>query len=332
MFFPVVPGRRSLVRVEGNSVRPPGAAIPRPVRGAILNWFEDRGVSKRAIWDRLSLEEGFSRADDLIERVEERYGREVAEEMRSGIREIAATESEAVKAPYRTAQQRRQVSWKVFVENLPRYAFETVPDPEFATAIEWGLILLEEMRRASLTVGEVGNVQVEDAREYLDRLFEKRSIPYRTSSQGKIEWYGDRATHELVIAPALGVLADPRLAGAKDEFEAALGHLRVGRVKDLEDTIEEAAKAVESAMKVLLDARGVSRKPTLTAKPLFDALKTNGIVPPYMEKVVLATSAIRNTEGGHGAGPRPREIPTELAEAALSGAGVAIGFLAKKLP
>ena len=72
--------------------------------------------------------------------------------------------------------------------------------------------------------------------------------------------------HEVVVAPNLfRVLGDSRLSASRSEFEAALHHLRQGTVKDLEDAIDEAAKSVESAMKVLLAEHGVTTTGRKTA-------------------------------------------------------------------
>jgi hypothetical protein len=174
---------------------------------------------------------------------------------------------------------------------------------------------------------------VQDAIKYVNGLFGKRAVPYRVTDDSRVEWHGDKALHELVLAPALEALADPRMAGARDEFEAALGHIRAGRLKELEDAIEEAAKSVESAMKVLIDASaGLARRDNMTAKPLFDVLKSGQVLPPYTEKIVLAASGVRNKEGGHGAGALPRQLPADLAVVTVNAAAVAVSYLAAKLP
>lgn len=94
---------------------------------------------------------------------------------------------------------------------------------------------------------------------YLNDLFATRRIGYRFDESGKAEWHGDEGVYRDVVRPALDALDDSRLAGCRQEFEAALGHLRSGTPKDHEDAIEEAGKAVESALKVVLDTRSIPR-------------------------------------------------------------------------
>jgi hypothetical protein len=103
--------------------------------------------------------------------------------------------------------------------------------------------------------------------DYLDEAIAEYVRPRsfavnRFNADGRAEWHGDEGGYNEIIRPALDALDaldDARLAGCRQEFAAALGHLRAGTPKDREDAIEEAAKAVESAMKVLLAAHGVER-------------------------------------------------------------------------
>lgn len=313
---------------------PPIGTIPRPIRGAILNWFEDQRISKPDVWERFAQHEGYSRFDDLVARVTERYGEAVGQEVKDGMLNAYRADFEGVAGHLSSTAIRKPLGQQVLAENLPRYAFEHMPDADFATVLEHALRLLLEARyKAWLSPALGGGPDVDDAIEYLNGLFEKRAVPYRVTSDSCIEWHGDKALHDRVVAPVLGALTDSRIAGAKDEFEAALGHLRAGKLKDLEDAIEEAAKSVESAMKVLIDASiGLSRRDNMTAKPLFDVLKDGRVVPPYTEKLILAASGVRNKEGGHGAGAVPRQLPAELAVATVNAAAVAISYLAAKLP
>jgi hypothetical protein len=136
----------------------------------------------------------------------------------------------------------------------------------------------------------------EEVRAYVDELFAKRVVPYRYEAY-ELVWAGDRGAHQVVIQPALQALADARLAGARSEFETALRHLLAGTQKDREDAIEEAAKSVESAMKVLIAETGVPAVANATAQPLFNALKNGGKLPEYADNLVLAAARIRNKMG-----------------------------------
>jgi hypothetical protein len=168
---------------------------------------------------------------------------------------------------------------------------------------------------------------------HIDALFAKKAVPYRYDfDTGNIVWAGDSQVQAIVIEPALQALGDARLAGARGEFEAAQGHLRVGTQKDLEDAIDEAAKSVESAMKVLAVETNTTLPRNATASPLFNALRDAGQLPAHADHLVLAAARIRNQRGGHGAGAQPRQIEQSEAIATVSAAATAIAFLATHLP
>lgn len=99
-----------------------------------------------------------------------------------------------------------------------------------------------------------------------------------------------------------------------------------------EDAVEEAAKAVESAMNVLVSATGAPLTKTASAQNMFEALKTGGIVPAYTEAALLGAARIRNKIGGHGAGARPRQIDLDEATMTVSATAGALVFLGGRLP
>jgi hypothetical protein len=167
---------------------------------------------------------------------------------------------------------------------------------------------------------------------YLNELFATRRIDYRFDENGRARWHGDEGAYAEIIRPALDALQDDRLAGAQQEFESALGHLRAGTSKDREDAIEEASKAVESAMKVLLAEHQVSRSGNETAERLWNLLRDNSIVPPKTKDAILSASRLRNEYGGHGQGAEIREIPAGIAALAVRSAATAIAYLAELLP
>ncbi len=95
----------------------------------------------------------------------------------------------------------------------------------------------------------------------------------------------------------------------------------------------ESGCAVESAMKVLLDERGVPYdKGQDAAQKLFDHLVNAGIVPRYMERMVLAPMTPRNKAGGHGAGAIPHNVAVADAESVVASAAGVIAYLGKLLP
>ncbi len=85
-------------------------------------------------------------------------------------------------------------------------------------------------------------------------------------------------------------------------------------------------------MKVLLDARGVSRTGKETAFPLFGLLVSHNICPSEADNAVLGAARIRNNLGGHGTGATPRVVPDGVPELAVNAAATAIRYLADLLP
>jgi hypothetical protein len=292
----------------------PGDRISRGVRAATLSRLKDEGVPRHTIWRKYLQQVGYAGLDDLERAVYDTHGFDVLERFTRAVNFQAATEA-------------AESSWTGLSGGIPPSASGPeallhMPDRDFLTAVEQGLI--ERWRINDETVGAVA-YQIND-------LFERKGIPWGMNSALKFEWRGDPTTHEQVVVPALKALEDLRLGGTRDEFEAALRHLRARGMKEREDAIEESGKSVESAMKVLLESRGIPLPNKQTARPLFLALEGPGIVPRYMEKTILAVSEIRNKLGGHGAGATARDVPEEAAEAAVSGAAVAITYLASGLP
>jgi len=145
-------------------------------------------------------------------------------------------------------------------------------------------------------------------------------------------WIGDPKQHKLVVEPALRAFADERFAGARGEFDEALRKRRLGTPKDLEDAVDEAAKAVESTLKVLHDEHSVNRPRNEQISSLFGTLVAAQILPGYVDKLVAAAAGPRNHMASHGQGATVREVPEELAEASIAAAATAITLLAHYLP
>lgn len=294
---------------------PAGPVIPTGVRDALLGWFSERGITPTAIRRRLALLHGYGRPQDVVEDVLERWGKDEALEC------IESVEKDVGLSRF-TGE-----------EADDRPILRHVPAPLFLDALECGIELLRENPRTH-SDGVIVYIdhQERDAVAEINRLFEKRGIHYRFTEEGKAEWHGDAGGYEQLIAPALAALTDPRLAGCRSEFEAALDNLRKGTGKDMEDAVEEAGKAVESAMKVLLDEKGIPRTGKETAWPLWEKLRDNGVVVPEADNLVLAAARLRNEYGAHGTGPSVRSVPPGVPEAAVNGAAAAINYLAGLLP
>ena len=285
---------------------PAGEAIPDGVRVSLLAWFADQGItSAQKLWPQFCQREGYGSVKDVSDDIAWLFG------------PVAGTHFEDVMQAHFKRQRGRRV-WSPGYDYEADPALGALPTPQFLDVLELAVASADYQRYQAV--------------QEINRLFSKRGVNYRfDESSGLAEWHGDQSLHAAVVRPALDCLTDPRLAGAKSEFDAALHHMRNGSTKDLEDVIEEAAKSVESVMKVLAGQRGVKLTGKETAKPLFDALATSGVVTTEADQAVLAPSRLRNAYGGHGAGAQPRQIPAEVPELTLRSAATAVTYLGAML-
>jgi hypothetical protein len=291
-----------------------GPDIAENVRVSLLGWFNTTyDIRAAEIWRQLRHAEGFSTDWEATTRdIYFRFGEEAAQEFYNATANVPGT-----------------LNPRITVDD--RYAapsLRTVPTPLFLDALEYALDLVARIPSREDEIG--GFVAV--AAAHLNGVFEKRGIQYRFTDYGKAEWHGDPGTYHQVIAPALAALDDPRLAGCRTEFEDALTKLRRRTSKDLEDAVEESAKAVESAMEVVLDESGVPLPKPKTAEPLWTALRDAGLVPTPTKDAIMAASRLRNPLGGHGTGSQPRQLPDGVPELAVQSAASAITYLARHLP
>jgi hypothetical protein len=169
--------------------------------------------------------------------------------------------------------------------------------------------------------------------ERIAQICRARGAPWDFTYGEGFVWVGDQEIEALAVAPAVNAIADPRFAGGvKTEFESARRELALGTPSALSQCVHQAGSAVESALKVVLDERGVSSVARDTAQTLFNKLRDAGLVENYMERLILAAATPRNQLGGHGAGAQPHSVPVEVAEAVLASAAVSIAFLRTLLP
>jgi hypothetical protein len=284
---------------------PTGPDIPDGVRVSLLAWFNrENGTTPTHLWTTLCQREGYGDFTEIEDDLRERFGDEDANAFMARIRD-------------HWARDRGRMTAMPGVDYNAEPALKAIPPALFLDVLEYAL----QNSYAYL-----------QGIEEINRIFSKRGVFYRFNYSREAEWHGDQGLHEALLRPALDVLTDPRLIGVASEFGAALRHLRAGAVKDREDAIEEAAKAVESVMKVTCDVRAIARSGKETATPLFEKLRDGGIVEAEADSAVLAAARIRNQWGGHGSGGQPRDPPQELAELAVRVAATAIVFFGSRLP
>ncbi len=169
--------------------------------------------------------------------------------------------------------------------------------------------------------------------ERITTICRNRGIPWRLDPHDGFEWIGDQTIEREVMAPALTILNDVRLAsGAGKEFAQARAELKLGTPEARKQVLVEAACAVESTMKVLLQRRKISYDPRDTAQKLFEHLRDNGVIAADTERMVLACATPRNKRAGHGAGAVAHEVKQHEAEAFVAAAATAIVFLGTLLP
>ncbi len=286
--------------------QPAGDVIPDGVRVSLLGWLaQNRMGSPTQLWGTLCQYEGYGTFDEVAAEVARRFGQDASDHFLG-----------EMNAHFKREQSR--MSFAAGVDYNAEPAIRALPAPQFLDVLE---IAIRNADYGGYRFAEEAN-----------RLFAKRGVNYRFSDAGEAEWHGDEGAYLAIVRPALDALRDNRMAGARAEFDAALAHLRSGSTKDVEDAVEETAKAVESAMKVVLAESGVTLKGKETARPLFDRMSKAGVVPAAADDAVLAASRIRNAFGGHGSGAQPREVPPGIAELAVRASASAICYLASRLP
>jgi len=265
-------------------------------------------------WE-LRQHEGFGDWEDARDSIESRFGRDAADAFETEIRNATDLPRGTVLNP---AYAERRVA---------KAALVGLPAPLFLTAIELALPRLSHR-------GEVGDLIEGGPQEgiaHINELFRRRGINFVFTDAGVAEWHGDPQTYERTIVPARSALDDSRLSASKREFEDALHHLRLGTPRSLENAVSSAAQSVESAMKVLLDAREIPRPERETADPLWNALRRADAVPGQTKNALLAAAQLRNEFGGHGAG-QTREMPPGIPDLCVSSAASALAYLAGLLP
>lgn len=193
----------------------------------------------------------------------------------------------------------------------------SMPEPDFRLAVETSLISLDSMDAVA---------------DRITTICHNRGIPWRLDPETGFEWTGDETIERDVMAPALTILNDPRLAsGAGKEFAQARVELKLGTPEARKQVLVEAASAVESMMKVLLGDIGITYDARDTAQKLFENLRDNGVIAADTERMVLACATPRNKRAGHGAGAVAHDVQQHAAEAFVAAAATAIAFLGKLL-
>jgi HEPN domain-containing protein len=194
-----------------------------------------------------------------------------------------------------------------------------MPEPDFRLAVEEFVTSIAGLGRKLA--------------ERLTRICRMRGAPWAFDPTDGWQWVGDELVEMTILRPALSAIEDPRFAGGvRSEFESARNELRTGTPVARKQAVYESGASVESAMKVLLTEHGEQFPETDTAQRLFERLVAVGIVPKYMERMVLSAATPRNKKAGHGAGAVAHDVSAEDAEAIVAAAAGAIRYLHDRLP
>jgi hypothetical protein len=260
----------------------------------------DNGVRVAFFTDR------YADVSDYLHAVEAVHGPEVSEPLISAVAE--GQESLRGRSVRRSGDS-AQATASALLLNMPE------PDFRLAVAETLGTYLTDEVVRR------------------ITGICRSRGIPWAFSRPDGFEYTGDENVERELVQPALAAVNRAEFAGGtKDHYEAARKELGEGTPRALSQALVEAGSAVESAMKVVLDAHGVQYGERDTASKLFDALVNAGIVERDLENVVLVAMTPRNRRGGHGAGAVAHAVAPAEAEAVVAGASGAIAYLATLLP
>ncbi len=176
-----------------------------------------------------------------------------------------------------------------------------------------------------------GPRKADAAIEELNERFLRAGVGYQFEN-GKIIPIDSELIHKETVRPALHYLNQPDFEGPRHEFMTAHAHYRAG---EMAAAIVDANNAFESTLKAICDRRRWKYQEGDTASKLVDLVREKGLLPDHLGKSFEQLAAVlksglpvvRNKEGAHGQGPKPRETPRYVAAYALHLAAVNILFL-----
>ena len=196
--------------------------------------------------------------------------------------------------------------------------FENCETEQVLDSIQIGVAYIEEADRNQLLDDECDASTV--AAEINQRFLE-HGVGYQYQS-GQIIVQINSLIHSEMVTPALTLLADPRFAGANEEFLKAHEHYRHGR---LAECLVDCLKAFESTMKIICDLKGWPYKPTDTARSLIEICLRNNLVPTFTQQQLTSLRTllesgiptVRNKKAGHGQGANQQQVTPNLARFGL---------------
>lgn len=294
------------------------SGLNRAARSALIRALDDAGAHHGSIITRFLRSEAYADLADYRDAVAASWGEQVAEDMIGEIENLVEQRADHYALDSEGERNR------AFGQYASLGLLLAMPEGDFLTALEIGATLATD-------VNEVAAMP-----QYLNRICQQRGIPYTVEGTGGeivFSWHGDGVVNEEAVEPALGVLDDPRLAaGARKEFAQARKELRAGMAETLKQSVAESCNAVESTMKVLIEAHGLALPERQNAQDLFNALVASGLVAKEAEEIALGAARFGNRRGRHGGGAVAHAVSDAEAQAVLAAAATAIALLAARLP
>ena len=189
-------------------------------------------------------------------------------------------------------------------------------------------------RRDLLNRGQrAGTYSASTAIENLNFRFRQHGVGYQFDHPN-IFRVDSEFIHSEIVKPALGLLNERHLSGAREEFLKAHEFYRRGESKD---AIANSLKSFESTMKAICKKRKWECGSKPTAKTLIQTCFSNGLVPNFwqqqyssLEKILKSgVPPARNDLGGHGQGGSVVTVPNYLVAYVMHLTASAIVFLAE---
>lgn len=286
-------------------------------RRAILNALPGAEINYLGLVKSFLADQAYADAEDYLGAVTEVWGAEAATRMTASAQTYASRYTDQTRLNWEAAEEEAALAYG------PLGFLLAMPETDFLSSVEAAIA------RLSSPYDRAGRIAL-----VINAICQRRGVPYQLRGlPSRFIWTGDAEIERTALTPARAALDDPRFRdGPKTDFDQAQVELRTGTPAARKQAVTEACSAVESAMKVVLDERGIARPSKATAQPLFELLRDNGVVAKETQELVLAASRFGNNRARHGPGKVAHFVTEAEAEAAVAAAAVAITFLARQLP
>jgi hypothetical protein len=195
----------SLLR-RGEPPAPQGAGIDTALRtgnpGLVRQWDVSQADIGKATLER----HGFASWNDLD----------------ASLRRPGVEVSELTVALETAIAPAREFDEDVSADEIAEAALVAVPLAVFLDSLEEAIQLPGERQESASSATGVQRL----CRDHLDKVLSRHGSLWDVTTGNGAEWRGDAGAAAILVGPALDALADPRPAAARDEFQAAIKHLR----------------------------------------------------------------------------------------------------------